>query len=277
MTEPLLPVDDAVRARLSGAPLVVMLDVDGTLAPIAPRPELAEVPAITSQCVAALAARPQVVVALVSGRAAADARRLVRVANTWVIGNHGYEIVSPEGESVVDPQVMPYRNLIAQAGRRLEPRLAAVPGVIVEDKRWTLSVHYRLADPAVLPRVRGLVEDTANALGLRITHGKMVFEIRPPARVDKGTAVLTLAARLHATDTGASLVFIGDDATDEDAFRALRLRQRNAVTVRVAPDEITGTAAEFAVADPTEVLTFLEWLGTERGAAPRRTAGEKRW
>lgn len=277
MTEPLLPVDDAVRARLSGAPLVVMLDVDGTLAPIAPRPELAEVPDITSQCVAALAARPQVIVALVSGRAAADARRLVRVANTWVIGNHGYEIVSPEGESVVDPQVMPYRNLIAQAGRRLEPRLAAVPGVIVEDKRWTLSVHYRLADPAVLPRVRGLVEDTANALGLRITHGKMVFEIRPPARVDKGTAVLTLAARLHATDPGASLVFIGDDVTDEDAFRALRLRQRNAVTVRVAPDKDTGTAAEFAVADPEEVLRFLEWLGTERGATPRRTAGEMRW
>jgi trehalose 6-phosphate phosphatase len=273
VTEPLLPVHDAVRTRLAGAPLVVMLDVDGTLAPIAPRPELAQVPATTSQCVAALAAGAHVIVALVSGRAAADARRLVRVANTWVIGNHGYEIVSPDGESLVDPQVEPYRNLVAQAGRRLEPRLAHVAGVIVEDKRWTLSVHYRLADPAVVPRVRGLVEDTAQALGLHITDGKMVFEIRPPARVDKGTAVLTLAARLHALGEGASLVFIGDDRTDEDAFRALRLRQRNSVTVRVAPDENTGTAAEFAVADPEEVLRFLEWLRAERGAAPRRAAG----
>lgn len=273
MSESLLPVTDAVRARLSGAPLVVMLDVDGTLAPIAPRPELAHVPDATSQCVAALAAGPQVIVALVSGRAAADARRLVRVANTWVIGNHGYEIVSPDGESLVDPQVEPYRNLIAQAGRRLESRLAQVPGVIVEDKRWTLSVHFRLASAAVVPRVRGLVEDTAHALGLRITDGKMVFEVRPPARVDKGTAVLTLAARLHAMDEGASLLFIGDDRTDEDAFRALRLRLQRAVTVRVAPDESTGTAAEFAVADPDEVLRFLEWLRAARGAPSGRTAG----
>jgi trehalose-phosphatase len=273
VTEPLLPVTDAVRARLSGAPLVAMLDVDGTLAPIAPRPELALVPTATSQCVAALATAPQVIVALVSGRAAADARRLVRVANTWVIGNHGYEIVSPEGESVVDAHVLPYRNLIAQAGRRLEPRLAQVPGVIVEDKGWTLSVHYRLADPAVVSRVRGLVDDTAHAFGLHVTDGKMVLEIRPPARVDKGTAVLTLAARLHALGDEASLVFLGDDRTDEDAFRALRMRQRSAVTVRVAPDDTTGTAAEFTVADPDEVLRFLEWLRAERGPATRRAAG----
>ena len=273
MIEPLLPVSDAVRTRLSGAPLLVMLDVDGTLAPIAPRPELAQVPGETSSCVAALAARPQVIVALVSGRAAADARRLVRVANTWVIGNHGYEIVSPDGDSLVDPQVEPYRNLIAQAGRRLEGRLNHVAGVIVEDKTWTLSVHFRLADEAVVPRVRGVVEETANALGLRVTEGKKVFEIRPPARVDKGTAVLTLAARLHALGDDSSLVFIGDDRTDEDAFRALRLRQRHAVTVRVAPDERTGTAAEFAVSDPEEVLFFLQWLRHERGAGGRRAAG----
>jgi trehalose-phosphatase len=252
-----------------------MLDVDGTLAPIAPRPELAQVPDETSACVAALAARPDVVVALVSGRAAADARRLVRVANTWVIGNHGYEIVSPDGESLVDPQVEPYRHLIAQATRKLEARLNHVSGVIVEDKTWTLSVHFRLADEAVVPRIRGAVEEIAHALGLRVTEGKKVFEVRPPARVDKGTAVLTLAARLHALDGEASIVFIGDDRTDEDAFRALRLRQQKAVTVRVTPDERTGTAAEFAVADPEEVLFFLKWLRHERGIEARRAAGGK--
>jgi trehalose 6-phosphate phosphatase len=274
VTAPLLPITDAVRERLGGTPLLVMLDVDGTLAPIASRPEQAEVPDETSQCVAALAAGPDVVVALVSGRTAADARRMVRVANVWVIGNHGYEIVSPDGESLVDPQVEPYRQTIAQAERRLQPRLNQVPGLILEDKRWTLSIHYRLADAAVVPRVRSLVEETAQALGLRVTEGKMVLEVRPPARVDKGTAVLTLAARLQAVSEEASLVFIGDDRTDEDAFRALRLRQRRAITVRVAPDEQAGTAAEFAAADPQEVLRFLEWLRTQRGAPSRRTAGE---
>lgn len=273
MTAPLLPITDAVHERLAGAPLLVMLDVDGTLAPIASRPEQAEVPAETSQCVAALAAGPDVIVALVSGRTAADARRMVRVANVWVIGNHGYEIVSPDGDSLVDPQVEPYRQIIGQAERRLQPRLNQVPGLILEDKRWTLSIHYRLADPAVVPRIRSLVEETAQALGLRVTEGKMVLEIRPPARVDKGTAVLTLAARLQAVSEEASLVFIGDDRTDEDAFRALRLRQRRAVTVRVAPDE-KGTAAEFAAEDPQEVLRFLEWLRGQRGAPSRRVAGE---
>ena len=273
MTAPLLPVSAELHERLAGTPLLVMLDVDGTLAPIAQRPEEAEVPAETSQCVASLAAGDQVIVALVSGRAAADARRMVRVANTWVIGNHGYEIVSPDGDAHVDPQVEPFRNLIAQAERRLAPRLEQVPGVIIEDKRWTLSIHYRLADEAVVPRVRALVEETAEGLGLRVTEGKKVLEMRPPARVDKGTAVLTLASRLHGLHDDASLLFIGDDRTDEDAFRALRMRQRRAVTVRVAPDERTGTAAEFSVADPPEVLRFLEWLREERGARPRRAAG----
>jgi trehalose 6-phosphate phosphatase len=274
VTAPLLPVTTAVQERLTGVPLLVMLDVDGTLAPIASRPEQAEVPAETSQCVAGLAAGQDVIVALVSGRTAADARRMVRVANVWVIGNHGYEIVSADGDSLVDPQVEPFRDVIAQAERRLEPRLAQVPGVILEDKRWTLSIHYRLANDAVVPRVRALVEETAQALGLRVTEGKMVLEVRPPARVDKGTAVLTLAARLHAVADDASLVFIGDDRTDEDAFRALRMRQRRAVTVRVAPDESAGTAAEFAVPDPPQVLEFLEWLRALRGARSRRAAGE---
>ena len=273
MTAALLPVDAELRQRLGGVPLLLLLDVDGTLAPIAPRPELAEVPAETSECIAALAAGNDVIVALVSGRAAADARRMVRVANTWVVGNHGYEIVSPDGESLVDPQVEPYRSVVAQAERRLAPKLVQVPGVILEDKRWTLSIHYRLANPAVVPRVRSLVEETADSLGLRVTEGKMVLEVRPPARINKGTAVLVLAKRLHALSDGASLVFIGDDRTDEDAFRALRLRNQRAVTVRVAPDETTGTAAEFGVGGTRDVLDFLEWLRAERGAPRRRVAG----
>lgn len=274
MTTSLLPVGEDVRNRLAGNPLVVLLDVDGTLAPIAPRPELAVVPSETSQCVAALAARPNVIVGLVSGRAAADARRMVKVANTWVIGNHGYEIVSPEGESMVDAQVEPYRGLIAQAGRRLAPLLAPVPGVIFEDKRWTLSIHVRLADQAVVPRVRALVEETASALSLRVTEGKMVFEVRPPARVDKGTAVLTLASRLGALAANASLFFVGDDRTDEDAFRALRMRQPSAVTARVMHGDGAPTAAEFTLGDPAEVREFLQWLLATRGAAGRRAVNE---
>ena len=277
MSEALLPVIDRVAARLAGRPLAVLLDVDGTLAPIAPRPEEAAVPAETRKVVAALAALPDVRVALVSGRAAADARRMVGVANVWVIGNHGFEVVSPDGGELPQPELEPWRSAIARAARRIAPLVAPVPGVLLEDKGWTLSVHYRLADPKVVPRLVESVERVAEPLGLRVMRGKMVVEVRPDVRVDKGTAVLRLANQLGALarreddvsgddrdaaagDGNGSAVFVGDDRTDEDAFRALRSRSARVVTVRVTHGEEMATAAEFSLEDPAAVRSFLEWL-----------------
>lgn len=255
----LLPLEPGARARLSGSPFIVMLDVDGTLAPIAARPEEAAVPPETQRVVAALAARPGTFVALVSGRAAPDARRMVGVSNVWVVGNHGAECVAPSGDETVDPRVAPFEGAMARVRVRLSALFAPVAGVIVEDKRWTLSVHYRLVDPRLVPRVRATVERVAAQDGLRVHDGKMVFEVRPPVRVDKGTAVVALAGRLGGLEEGASLLFIGDDRTDEDAFRLLRQRVPHAVTVRVADDDAE-TAAEFLAADPPAVRRFLESL-----------------
>ena len=269
MTQPLLPVRDDVAQRLAGTPLIVMLDVDGTLAPIAMRPTDAAVPSDTRRAVSALAAANGIVIVLVSGRAAADARRIVGVANVWIVGNHGYEVIGPDGETLIDPQVMAYQPVIAQAGRRIQPRLADVPGVIFEDKGWTLTIHYRLADPALVPKVRAVLEETTTSLGLRLTEGKMVFEVRPPAQINKGTAVLTLGRNLGGLSGEGALVFIGDDLSDEDAFRALRSRSKAPVTVRVSEEEIAQTAAEFRVRDPAEVREFLEWLPAARQRSGR--------
>lgn len=260
MTTPFFPLSSGTEERLAGVPLVVMLDVDGTLAPIASRPEEATVPPETRRLVAALAARDGVHVALVSGRAAVVARRMVSVANVWAIGNHGFEITGPDGEELVDPQVAPYRPVMAQAARKLTAQVAHVPGVIFEDKTWTHSIHYRLAEQTVVPRLRAAIEDTAKQLGLKVTEGKLVLEVRPPLRVDKGTAVLTLAHRLDGLRATSSLIFIGDDRTDEDAFRALRARAPHAVTVRVTHGDDTPTAAEFNVGDTPDVRELLEWL-----------------
>lgn len=260
MTASLVPVSDTLRRRLSGTPLVVMLDVDGTLSQIAQRPEEATVAPETRRAVAALAARRNVHVALVSGRAAADARRMVSVANVWVIGNHGYEIVSPGGDDLVDASMERYRSAIARAASRIAPKVAGVPGVIFEDKGWTLSIHYRLADPAVVPRLKASVRDVAVSLGLLLTEGKMVLEVRPPARVDKGTAVVMLGERLGGLKQNGACVFVGDDRTDEDAFRALRAKSSEVVTARVTHGETIPTAAEFTVRDTDEVRSFLEWL-----------------
>ena len=255
-----MPRLPALGDRLGGSPRIVLLDVDGTLSPIAPRPEDAVVPAETRRAVASLASRPGVHVGLVSGRAAADARRLVAVTNLWVIGNHGLETIGPAGEIDVDPAAEAHRMAVSKASRRIASSLTHVPGVQLEDKVWTLSIHYRRADPALVPRLRSMLEATATQHGLRLTEGKAVFEMRPPVSLDKGTAVLALTGRLGGLAAGSTVVFIGDDTTDEDAFRVLREQAPSAVTVCVADGEAE-TAAEFRVPGPDAVREFLEWLG----------------
>jgi trehalose 6-phosphate phosphatase len=238
-----------VGARRPGAPLVVMLDVDGTIAPIVPRPEDAAVPDETRRLLAALAARPHTHVALVSGRAPGDAARVVGLPGLWVVGNHGAEVVTPDGASATDPRVAAHQGAVAAAARELAGPVAAVPGATLEDKRLTLTIHWRrVADPADVARLERLAAAAGERHGLAVHAGKMVFELRPPVRVDKGTAVLRLARHLGADAPGAAALFAGDDVTDEDAFRALRAELPGAVTIRVAPEDDAGaptTAAEF--------------------------------
>ena len=265
VTRPLLPLAPDTRARLAGTPLVVMLDVDGTLAPIAPVFDQAAVPPETQRAVASLLERPDVHVALVSGRGAAVARRMVGVSNVWVVGNHGFEIQGPNGEDFADPIVMSYRDVIATAVTRLRPHISTMEGVIVEDKTITLSVHWRLAAPATVPRLREAVDDVATALGLRVTEGKRIFEIKPPALIDKGTAVLALAERLTSGRDDASIVFAGDDVTDEDAIRALREHHARSVTIRVLGEENPPTEAEFSLHGTEAMRQFLEELALARG------------
>jgi trehalose 6-phosphate phosphatase len=267
------PWASELRPRLSRSPLILMLDIDGTLAPLAPRPEESLVPEATRQTVQALGAMPDVHVALVTGRAAADGRRLVGLDGVWVIGNHGIETTSPAGETVIDAGAAPYRGVLATAADELRKQIGGIPGVRVEDKVWTLSTHYRLADPGVEPRLRKTLDEVAHQHGLRMIRGKKIFELRPPIHVHKGTAVLELSRTLAGRRLEASLFYAGDDRTDEDAFRALRSSAPHAVTVRVggaADDQTAATAAEFTVPDEEALRGLLEWLATVRADGLRR-------
>lgn len=267
MTATTPPSTAELRPRLSRSPLILMLDIDGTLAPLQPRPEDSFVPEPTRQAVLALAAAPDVHVALVTGRAAADGRRVARIEGAWVIGNHGIEAISPTGEAVVDSNAAPYRGDVAAAVEELAALVGSIPGIRVEDKMWTLSVHYRLADASVEPRLRQTMDDIAHKHGLRLVRGKKIFELRPPIHVHKGTAVVELGRLLAGPELAASLFYAGDDRTDEDAFRALRATAPHAVTVRVGgsiDDQTAATAAEFTVPDEEALRGLLEWLVTLR-------------
>jgi trehalose-phosphatase len=247
-----------VDERRPGAPLVVALDVDGTIAPIVPRPEDAAVPPETRRVLASLAARPAVQLAVVSGRSAADAARIVALDGLWVIGNHGAETVAPDGAVRVDPLVAPFAPAIAAAVRALAPAADAVPGARLEDKRWTLTLHYRrVADAAAVGALERATSDAARAFGLSMHRGKQVFELRPPVRVDKGTALLRLARALGADVPGAALLFAGDDLTDEDAFVALRAELPNALTIKVVGEEAGEGGARGADVDTAAAATVV--------------------
>jgi len=245
-------------ARLSGRPLLILLDVDGTLAPIVADPSLARVPDETRRIIATLATRSDVRVVLVSGRAAHDARRVVGVERVWTIGNHGAEVMTPDGELWVEPEVERYAEPVARTARTLAPLLADIAGVMLENKTWTLSVHYRRADDAVVPRLQAVVEGVASQNGLRVGEGKKILEVRPPVPVDKGTAIARITRELGGPESDASVFFAGDDATDEDAFRWLRAENPRAVTVHVG--DRADTAAEFRFTSLDQVRTVLEYV-----------------
>ena len=264
MTRALLPVAADVAARLAGTPLVSMLDVDGTLAPIAPRPDDAAVPPDTRRLLAALATHLGVTVAFVSGRAAADVERLTGVRGAWIVGNHGFEILRPDGTPLTDAALGSARGAIAAAVHEISEAVRSTPGVLIEDKHWTASVHFRLAAPSVAPSLRDIVRQAADRHGLRVMEGKKVLEIRPNRDVSKGTAALQLAREILGERPG-SVLYIGDDATDEDAFASLRAQMPSAVTARVTHDDAARTAAEFELEDTRAVSEFLRWLAAERG------------
>src|SRR5262249_32618790 len=233
MTLPALPVPMDVAARLVGTPLLLLLDIDGTLTPIAATPAAAVVSEETRDALRELSQASGVHLAIVTGRSVEDARRLVGVSGAWYVGNHGVEVAAPGEAPVVPDEVAQFRHPVQVAAARLAQLVRGFPGTILENKRWTLSVHYRLAERDAVPERGHRVRKIARELELDVTGGKEVFELRPPVRINKGTAAIELARRLGALDHGASILCAGDDETDEDMLRAIRGRARMSVTVAV--------------------------------------------
>jgi trehalose 6-phosphate phosphatase len=235
-------VEDALtRLAADPASAALFLDVDGTLAPIVARPELAEVPEETRTEVRRLAER-YALVACVSGRTGEEARRLVGVEGVVYVGVHGLEL-SPEAES--------WRET-------LQP-FASVDWPWIEDKGLTIALHWREAgDQDAAHAELGVVADQARAAGLDVRWGRKVLELRPPIAADKGTAVRSL---LDERSLRRGL-YAGDDTTDLDGFRGLdgcELAVRVAVVSGEAPAGLA-EAADVVVGSPAELLGVLRGL-----------------
>lgn len=254
-------VDGWREARRRTGRMLVALDYDGTLVPIAPRPEAAVLPEATRALLARLAARPDTHVAVVSGRGLEDIRSRVGLEGVYYVGNHGLEIVGP-GLRWVHEAAVAATPRIAECAAGLRAGLDGIEGVVMEDKRITLSVHYRLVRAEEdVARVRAAVLETcAGRDGIRITEGKRVLEVRPAVDWDKGRATRFLLEALGLESTPQPpVVFFGDDLTDEDAFRALRGRG-DGILVASAAEMRPDTAASTLVESTDEVLALLEAL-----------------
>jgi trehalose 6-phosphate phosphatase len=189
-------------------------DVDGTLSPIVPRPDDARVTPRARELLAAL--RPHLsLLAVISGRAVADVQARVGVPGLVYVGNHGLERWQ-DGRVIPAPAVAAFRPALETAREALEARLR--PGMQVEDKGATLSVHTRQAlDPDAADAEFGpIAEAIAAENGLRLFRGRRVFELRPPLEIDKGSALRGLVSEFHLE----AVLYIGDDTTDVDALRA---------------------------------------------------------
>jgi alpha,alpha-trehalase len=243
-----------IERRLDGRQPAVFLDYDGTLAPLAARPELAILPEATREALRRLAGRYPV--GVLSGRGRGDVAARVGLDGLIYAGSHGFEIAGPALRHEVG-EGLP--AVVDRAAARLREHLAGLPGVLVEPKRFAISVHYRLAEASDLPRIEAAVDAVlAEHPELRKGLGKKLFELRPTLDWDKGKALLWVLEALHLDRAATLPLYLGDDLTDEDAFRAVA-ETADGIGILVA-DEPRPTAAAYSLRDPDEVRTFLEKL-----------------
>lgn len=259
-----LPMDARLRARLT-EPFAVFLDYDGTLTPIVDDPEQARLPERTRATIEALAA--VTLVAVVSGRDLDDVRAKVGVEGLAYAGSHGFDILHADGTH--EQLAVDYLDALDRAHHELERRLAEIRGARIERKRFAIAVHDRgVDDPALRARIAEVVAELAEQeTELRPTGGKRIHELRPDLDWDKGRAIETLLAELGAE--GRVPLYLGDDLTDEDGFRAVKAHGGVAVVVR-GEDADRSTAADAALATTDEAERFLDEL---RELATERAAG----
>jgi alpha,alpha-trehalase len=244
-----------LERRIASRRIVLFLDYDGTLTPIVQRPEFAVLSDAMRATLERLARR--VPTAIVSGRALDDVRALVGLESLYYAGNHGFEIQLP-GRSDRQERGGDHLDAVQEAAGDLAQRLAAIDGAFVENKRYSLSVHYRLTPPDRVPEVERHVDEVvARYPTLRKHLGKKVYEVRPAIAWDKGRAVLWLLETLDLDGPDVMPIYLGDDVTDEDAFAVLVPRGIGVlVTAEPRP-----TAATYRLQDTDEVRAFLDRLG----------------
>ncbi|MEE2032488.1 trehalose-phosphatase [Rhodococcus chondri] len=252
----------ALTDRLDGRRPAAFLDYDGVLSPIVERPEDAVLSDRMRTVVRELADRCPV--CIVTGRDREVVQQLMGMDDLVVAGSHGFDIWDPEKGEVSHTALSDFTGLVGDTTATLRDRVGGIPGVTIEPKRASVAVHYRRA----APEARVEVEQIVRALlaehpdQLAVVPGKMVYELKPAIDWNKGKAVLHLIDVLGLGSDDVVPLYLGDDITDEDAFRALRGRGIGILVGSPDDPEMTDrtTEAEFVLATVDEVEQFLSNL-----------------
>lgn len=248
---------DTLQARLGERRLALFLDYDGTLSQIVDHPEHAVLDDHTRRALERVVGRHPVYV--ISGRDLDDVRRRVAVEGIDYVGSHGFQM--PEAAPGIDPEALEEAvDELDAAASEIEQWLDYIDGVVIERKKYSLALHYRMVDRDDLKQIHAAAADVLERYGsVTSKRGKQVIEFIPDIPWDKGLCLQALLARLDETAGGRTLfpVYIGDDVTDEDAFRMIDADK--GMSVVVAEDR-RESAAEFRLRDVAAVEAFLAAL-----------------
>ena len=233
----------------------IFLDYDGTLTPIVEDPKDATLSDKTKKVIKRLTEHYSV--AIISGRDLGDVQNMVGIGDIAYAGSHGFDIVGPGGRYRNQEMGKRFLPMLKRAEAELRKAIRDIPGARIEHKRFAIAVHYRQVDSADIDMLKQRFDDISSHYPeLRKSTGKKVIELRPNIDWDKGKALFYLLETLY-TNSGRILpLYIGDDITDEDAFRAIG---EQGIAIAVGSEK-RQTAAHYMLRDPEEVAKFLQEL-----------------
>ncbi len=235
--------------------LVFFLDYDGTLTPIVESPELAVLSKDMKDIIENIASLHTV--AVVSGRMREDVQNLVDIKNIFYAGSHGFDIKGPGGFTMIHPVAEKTIPLVAEIIEKLKNEFQNIEGALVEEKKFSVAAHYRkVKKESDLQYIEKIIEQIIeDHKELRMLKGKKVFEILPNIDWDKGKAIRWILDAMGLLWENTSTFYIGDDTTDEYAFRTLITR---GTAIMVTDDPFKPSTADFQLNSPEEVKKFFE-------------------
>uniref|UniRef100_A0A7S3V3F2 Trehalose 6-phosphate phosphatase n=1 Tax=Aplanochytrium stocchinoi TaxID=215587 RepID=A0A7S3V3F2_9STRA len=249
-----------IEKDLAGKKPIFFLDYDGTLSPIVNVPDEAFMPDETRETVRKIS--KLYTCAIVSGRGLPKLKNFVKLDGLFYAGSHGMDISGPDHfESGFDIGSEYHLENISEIIGKMEADLKQIPGAWLEKSKFTFSVHYRMVAKDKVKEVEAIVDTflkTEPGQKFQKHNGKMVFELKPKVDWNKGEALKWIMKALKVDqDPAVTPIYIGDDVTDEDAFKVLAEAHKG-VSILVTKDKRTKTNAKYYVHDTLEVKSFLE-------------------